>query len=39
MLADEENLSDLLLKRNWGRPYDGGKREHWFCVDTTVEAP
>ena len=30
VIADEENMSDLLLKSGLARPYDGGKRERTF---------
>ena len=32
MIADGENLSDMLLARGLAWPYDVGKRERPFCA-------
>ena len=32
VIADEENMSDLLLARGLARPYDGGTQERPFCA-------
>ena len=37
VIADGENLSDVLLARGLAWPYDGGKRERKFCVDGAGE--
>ena len=33
VLADGENLSDVLLAAGLAWPYDGGKRERIFCTE------
>ena len=33
VVADGENMSDLLLDLGLAWPYDGGKRESKFCAD------
>ena len=37
VLADGENISDVLLARGLAWPYDGGTRERKFCVDGAGE--
>ena len=32
VVADGDNMSDMLLERGFARPYDGGKRERTFCA-------
>ena len=32
VIADGENLSDVLLERGLAWPYDGGTRERRFCA-------
>ena len=37
ILADGENMSDVLLKRGLAHCYDGGKRERTFCAGMVGE--
>ena len=37
VIADGENMSDVLLARGLAWPYDGGTRERKFCVGTAGE--
>ena len=37
VIADEENMSDLLLKRDLARRYGGGKRERTLCAERARE--
>ena len=39
VIADGENMSDMLLARGLAWPYDGGKRERTFCAGTASELP
>ena len=37
VIADGENMSDLLLALGLAWPYDGGKRERQFCAGKAGE--